>query len=531
MEFKNKRILVVCKETYSYPLYYLSKIWMNNNQVAAFFFNPSESQYKKCFLNDTTYYKFKELGIPVFTSNEIAEKFNKNYKKPPLDQALLTDLERKYSHYKNFNEQILSTQFFTRHYHYRNYMVNVSYEQQQYWLQLNYSNVEDILDRFKPDVIIDTDCAELGRTVLAEIAFYRSIPYMTLEFPRYDLFKTISFRLGYGIDDEIIEAYNAYFQLPDEDLQEEIEYVVDFRNKVSIMSKEYVGDITASYQGISTFEVLKKMVGHVCYFYDQDWRCHNYKLKKSNPILYPNSIEYLKFYYKYYTRKNKLMCSNKYFFLPLEGEKYLYMPLHLIPESSTFVKAPFYINELNIIEAVSKALPIGWVLYVKEHQSMIGERDEEFYKRVNRLPNVKMVQINYYKDPKPWIEKAQGVVAITGTTAFEAALMGKRAIVFGDIMFNLIDGIQRVSSFEDLPHEIRMISDNKPLDNIHSCASYIKAIKMVGSPINLKILLNEGLEYLRNNVEPSETYKTQLYNLKLLYEKAYEKYILNLKNN
>lgn len=65
------------------------------------------------------------------------------------------------------------------------------------------------------------------------------------------------------------------------------------------------------------------------------------------------------------------------------------MPLHLIPESSTFTLAPIYINELSIIEAVSKSLPTGWWLYVKEHQAMLGERGEFFYKAVNKLPNVK----------------------------------------------------------------------------------------------------------------------------------------------
>ena len=54
------------------------------------------------------------------------------------------------------------------------------------------------------------------------------------------------------------------------------------------------------------------------------------------------------------------------------------MPLHLIPESTTLVKAPYFINELTLIEAVSKSLPIGWFLYVKEHQSMLGERSIEY---------------------------------------------------------------------------------------------------------------------------------------------------------
>ena len=74
--FNNKRILVVCKETYSYPLYFLVKKWMKNNQVAAFFFNPCETKYAKCTLNEITYYAYKGIeGVRIYTSDEIADEF------------------------------------------------------------------------------------------------------------------------------------------------------------------------------------------------------------------------------------------------------------------------------------------------------------------------------------------------------------------------------------------------------------------------------------------------------------------------
>ncbi len=113
------------------------------------------------------------------------------------------------------------------------------------------------------------------------------------------------------------------------------------------------------------------------------------------------------FYLRYVCKRNYLLRNNRYFHKPVEGDSYIYMPLHLIPEATTFVKVPFYINELFLIEQIAKALPAGWYLYVREHQSMAGERSLDFYKRVNRIFNVKLVQLNYYKDPRPWIAKYQ----------------------------------------------------------------------------------------------------------------------------
>jgi len=74
-KLENKKILVVCKETYSYPLYFLTKKWLKSgNEVAGFFFNPCETKYEKCLLNDITYYAFKKLeNIKLFTSDRIAD--------------------------------------------------------------------------------------------------------------------------------------------------------------------------------------------------------------------------------------------------------------------------------------------------------------------------------------------------------------------------------------------------------------------------------------------------------------------------
>ena len=199
------------------------------------------------------------------------------------------------------------------------------------------------------------------------------------------------------------------------------------------------------------------------------------------------------------------------------------MPLHLIPESTTFVKAPFYIDELNIISQISKSLPIGWILYVKEHQSMLGERSFEFYKKVNQFPNVKLVQINYYDDPKPWIENAQGVITIAGTAAYEAALLGKTSIIFSGVPFGLIKGITRANSFEELP---KLIAKFGSIDNIKSCAAYLAAVKLVGSKINLKYLMLESEAILNGEKKETEEFKNKIDELMQFFDKAlidYEK--------
>ena len=523
MNFKDKRIMVVCKETYSYPLHFLVKKWLANNEVAAFFFNPCETKYSKCTLNEITYYAYKDIpGLKLYTSDVIADEFTSMLQSNEIcDEKLLSMIERDYSHFQNVNNQIMSTQFLTRHYHYRNYMHSCSYVQQLNWVILNYKNIIDIINDFKPDVVLDTDNAELARTILREVCFSQNIPYINIEHPRYEFYKLYSYNLNLKYTEIFKQTYDRLFLDSDIRLSKGLEYVDEFRKKTSIMHAMYKGDVTAQYTPDSILCSFRKVLGMAKYFLKQDMAGNNRSIKKANPLIYPNSKEYILFYFNFEMKKQKLLRKNKYFSAP-EDVKYVYMPLHLIPESTTFSVSPMYVNELTIIEAVSKCLPAGWWLYVKEHQAMVGERGVEFYEKANKLPNVKMVQLNYYQDPKPWISKAQGVVTISGTSAYEASLMGKRSIVFADTPFSLIEGVTRIRSFEELPNALKDFS--KPLNNRRSCAAYIEAVKELGYHIDLKLLLNKGERILRGQESMNQEYQENLNNLERLFEDGYDEY-------
>ena len=136
-----------------------------------------------------------------------------------------------------------------------------------------------------------------------------------------------------------------------------------------------------------------------------------------------------------------------------------------------------------------------------------------------------MVQMNYYKDPKPWIIRSQGVITISGTTAYEAAVLGKHAIVFSDVPFSLIDGIERVRSYEDLPSAISKFKE--PLNNEYSCAAYIKTIKDRGMPVDLIYLVKYASEYIKDNNYKDILFDEYINNLITLFYKGYSVFFEN----
>ncbi len=521
-----KKILFVCRETYSMPLWFLAEELKADNEVAAFYIMSSECSYNKCYYNQNSYYKFKEKlpDVKLYDVKDICDTYTKGLQseKSPVDMAYLEEIEREYSHYKNLNLQLMSSQENTRHYHFRYYWSLTNYDENMYWLELNYKKILSIFDEFKPDMILDFDNAELQRTIINEVSYKRGIPYITIEYSKFGLYKYPTFQNTVGIDSYMEKKYRENFKKPREELAEMYAYIDTYQKESSIMNPEFAGTVTAQYRRSSLFWIARVMRGKLHYFWNMDITKKNLKLKRSNKILYAPSLPYIRHYLQVELQRRKYMGRNKVFENPIEGENYVYMPLHLIPESTVFVKASYYVDECNLIEQVSKSLPVGWRLYVKEHQAMLGERSIEFYKKVKELHNVRLVQVNYYDDPKPWLMKAKGVVTIVGTTAFEAALLGKKSILFGDVPFALIDGITRVRSFEDLPQLIRDFGD---VDNKHSCAAYLQTVKDIGFELNVFYLMGQAEKILAGKEQRDERFHQELDTLRDFYNCGYETWI------
>ena len=79
---KNKTILLICKETFSFTMYFLGKQLKKNNKVHYFFIHNSEVFTKDHFNKDTYFYfKNKIDNKNIHDVNDLNIKFLKNRKK------------------------------------------------------------------------------------------------------------------------------------------------------------------------------------------------------------------------------------------------------------------------------------------------------------------------------------------------------------------------------------------------------------------------------------------------------------------
>jgi hypothetical protein len=166
-------------------------------------------------------------------------------------------------------------------------------------------------------------------------------------------------------------------------------------------------------------------------------------------------------------------------------KKFVYFGLHFEPERTTNPDGGVFHDQILAIIALRKILPSEVEIIVKEHPSQFyiferGSRGRSplFY---DLLKNIKGVQLAHYEeDSFNLIRGSVFVATITGTLALEAAILGKKGLIFGDSWFtdtpNVIcwrDGLKYEDFFkEDIKSSdeiLKFLLDQKALTTVPGC--------------------------------------------------------------
>ena len=153
------------------------------------------------------------------------------------------------------------------------------------------------------------------------------------------------------------------------------------------------------------------------------------------------------------------------------SKKYVFYALHFEPESSIMARARFS-NQLMVIKQLSQNLPVGWILYVKEHPqqfildkpgywffliSLHKYRTKEFYNEILKLENVSLLKCKVKSQDV--IKSAEAVSSINGSISSETLSFNKSLILFGhqSTPFGLCKDVFKVTSTEQCKEAIDQI--------------------------------------------------------------------------
>ena len=142
-------------------------------------------------------------------------------------------------------------------------------------------------------------------------------------------------------------------------------------------------------------------------------------------------------------------------------EKFFLFTLHVQPEASTDVLAPYFVDQISVIRQIALSLPPNYRLVVKEHIPAFGTRSSKFYRTIQRIPNVWLLSQEFSN--QELLRVCTGVVTITGTIGWEAWCVGKPVAVFGNTRYDSLPGVYKVSNIEQLKNWVRGVLLNQVL--------------------------------------------------------------------
>lgn len=147
-------------------------------------------------------------------------------------------------------------------------------------------------------------------------------------------------------------------------------------------------------------------------------------------------------------------------------EKYFLFPLQYEPEASTFVRAFPFFNQMFIIQQIAKALPLGITLIVKEHKGNPGYRKSTFYRELQYLPNVKLVDRE--TELNSLITNSIGIITLTSRMGWEGLVLKKPVIALGTSFYTFFEEVKKPGSWMELKRMIDECVNNIDIDNKES---------------------------------------------------------------
>ncbi len=390
-----------------------------------------------------------------YTQLLLDEDIHKQYKNEKLDLDFLKKLEKEYGipnlwPYIEADRLVRYNQLL-REYPYNT--PNYTHEEMMRILQVKARAIIKFLEEEKPDVIIFTVIGGIDALLLYHIAKKKGIRTLTIFSARTE--NRYSVHEDYrGLGSVYAEDNN------DKDINAECQraardFLDNFRRKPRPYTDfDYVKmKYTAGWKRLNFLSPMRMIRGLIYFIkFSIDYFCDKNKDDYSTIKPWHYLLDRIK-------RRTRIIADFGDLYDNIDkSEDYVFFPLQYEPEESIIMAAPFFKDQLWVIKQVACSLPLLYKLYVKEHPAMSGYRPRRYYKELKKIPNVKLIKPTI--ESFELIKNAKTVVTISATSGWEALLLAKPAITFGEVFYNQLSMVKRCRTIEELPYLIKEQSEN-----------------------------------------------------------------------
>ena len=299
-----------------------------------------------------------------------------------------------------------------------------------------------ILKKFedtKPDALIVSENPHSHTDYLIyEICKYKNIPSLKFNnwLPIPVLYAQVlntgkRLKVKQQIDSEISQIFNAY--------------IIKFVDKISSMKNEGNYTLPAMKIQINQMKLIRRISYFLRYGFIKQvkefwFQFRKYFSKTYYPIN-PYKLGYLTRSRIKSIRENNLIKNFKKAYLDKDlQENFVFYGLSYEPERTTNPDGNEFHDQIIALTFLRSFIPPSYKIYVKEHPTQFlnadrGSRGRSplFYDAIQNISNLFIV--NPEIETMQYIRKSQFVATISGSLGFEASIMGKKALIFGDCWY------------------------------------------------------------------------------------------------
>ncbi len=230
----------------------------------------------------------------------------------------------------------------------------------------------------------------------------------------------------------------------------------DIKAGLSDKEKKFISDYIKKLKAEKKLRLLLPLVETNPYITKERIKTFFRLLKTSKteqlPLFFIFKNFWKRYFRKFYVQK---------FYSQLETrEKYAFFPLHFPADSQLTARAIPFISQEFLVETISRYLPAGYKLYVKEHPAAVGYFPVAMLSYISKLSNVKIIPPSV--NPYDLIEKSKMVFVINSNVGFEALMYRKPVITLGKSHYRGKGVTLDVESLYDLPDIINKAKDFRP---------------------------------------------------------------------
>jgi hypothetical protein len=323
-------------------------------------------------------------------------------------------------------------------------------------IKASYKLIIDINNNFKPDIIILPNFVSL-------------VHHFAYFFAKINKIKIIGWSYDWIINKNLftrdpLDIVNAY--------TDRINFFKKnkFNSKFYFVAKKLLEQKREKYRLANTYNVIKNN-----YFKDFIYICKKiililfkltfikYKFSKKFGVKMEESHLSLRFLLRDFFYRNYYKYKiNKINYYNLENvKKYAYFCLQYQPEQNIDNTSDQLNNQIEVARQIAINLPDDLTLVVKDHPAMYGKRPFSYLEKILKTPNVKLISPHY--NGIHVIKNCEVLIAPTGTSFHEAAILKKPAILLGNwSLARILPNVIKIFHFREIPKafkELKILSE------------------------------------------------------------------------